>query len=118
MSGSLQGCSRAYPSRRSAIACARSDLARIEPSAALKRVHQLTAVNGEHGPRGKRSCVGGEQKHGGIELLRLPEAPLRDALDHRLSRFRLEELAVDAGLDVTRRECVHANPVTRQLERH
>ena len=45
------------------------------------------------------------------------EAALRDALHLRLAGLGGEEVAVDVGLDVARRERVHADAVARPLER-
>lgn len=77
----------------------------------------MAAVDGQEDARHPGRGVGREEEEGGVEILRSAEPSHRDALDHGLAGGGGEEVGIDVGLDIARRERVDADAVARPFER-
>src|SRR6266851_6877999 len=58
-----------------------------------------------------------QEQQRAVEVRRLRDALQRDAIDQVLAGLGLEELAVEIGLDIARRQRIDENAVPRQLHR-
>src|SRR5690348_3386831 len=84
----------------------------------LERTHQMAAIHDNGGAGHQLRGIGCEQHERAVQMLRLADAPLRNAFDEVASGLGLEEVAIEIGLDIAWRECIHPNVVACKLERH
>ena len=77
----------------------------------------MPAIDDDLGPGDVAPGVRDEQQKRAVKVRGLAEPALRDAPHHRLPGLGREEVAVDVGLDITRAERVHTDPVARPFER-
>ena len=76
----------------------------------------MTAVHSDVGSGHENGQIGHQQEQGPIQVLRLTEAPLRDAFDQCLTGIRLKEVAVDIGFDIARIQAVDPNAISRPFQ--
>ncbi len=78
----------------------------------------MAAVDGDHRTGHVTRRIGCQQQQRPVEVFQLAEPTLRNALHQRLARFGLEEIAVHVGPDITWRERIDANAITREFGGH
>ena len=55
---------------------------------------------------------GSQQQQRTTQVISLPQSTLRNTADHFLAGFTGKEIAVQIGLDVTRRKCINADSIS------